>query len=121
MQAVLPRLAGGSIPAELVAAAADASIFALLRLLQMRRVHGRLEWRALCPPAAPCLGTWVVGHLKGLLRWSIHVFARVGLSLLWHLCDVACTMGCGWFAVVLSVGLPSGDPLRGSQGPSWPQ
>ena len=33
MQAVLPRLAGGSIPAELVAAAADASIFALLCLL----------------------------------------------------------------------------------------
>ena len=33
MQAVLPRLAGGSIPAELVAAAADASIFALVCLL----------------------------------------------------------------------------------------
>ena len=33
MQAVLPRLAGGSIPSELVAAAADASIFALLCLL----------------------------------------------------------------------------------------
>ena len=33
MQAVLPRLAGGFIPVELVAAADDASIFALLRLL----------------------------------------------------------------------------------------
>ena len=33
MQAVLPRLAGGSIPAELVAAAADASIFAVVCLL----------------------------------------------------------------------------------------
>ena len=33
MQAVLPRLAGGSIPVELVAAAADASIFALLCVL----------------------------------------------------------------------------------------
>ena len=33
MQAVLPRLAGGSIPAEMIAAAADASIFALLCVL----------------------------------------------------------------------------------------
>ena len=33
MQAVLPRLAGGFIPVELVAADDDASIFALLRLL----------------------------------------------------------------------------------------
>ena len=31
------------------------------------------------------------------------------------------TMGCGGFAVVFSVGLPSGDPLGVSQGPNWPQ
>ena len=33
LQVVLPRLAGGSIPVELVAAAADASIFVLLCVL----------------------------------------------------------------------------------------
>ena len=87
----------------------------------LRRVHGRLGWRAPRPPAVACFGIWVVGHLKRVLRLSLHVFARVCVSLSVIFCDVACTMGCGGFAVVLSVGLPSGDPLRVSEAPSWTQ
>ena len=120
MQAVLPRLAGGSIPAELVAAAADASIFALVCLL-CGGCMGGLGGEPPRSPAVACFGTWVVGHLKRVLRLSLHVFARVCVSLSVIFCDVACTMGCGGFAVVFSVGLPSGDPLGVSQGPNWPQ
>ena len=85
------------------------------------RVHRRLGWRAPRPPAVACFGIWVVGHLKRVLRLSLHVFARVCVSLSVIFCDVACTMGCGGFAVVFSVGLPSGDPFRVSEGPNWPQ
>jgi len=46
------------------------------------RVHGRLEWRAPRPPAASCVGTCLVGQLRGVLGWSMHIFARVCLPLL---------------------------------------
>ena len=80
MQVVLPRLAAGFIQVELPAAAAHASIFALVACFVAG--HGRLGWRAPRPPAAPCLGTWVVGHLKRVLRWSMHILAPVCVSLL---------------------------------------
>ena len=59
MQAVLPRLAGGSIPVELVAAAVDASIFALLCVL-CRGCMGGLsgEPPAHLPPPAWEPGWW---------------------------------------------------------------
>ena len=47
MQAVLPRLAGGSIPVELVAAAAAASIF----VLDCPRCTGRVPAWTDDPPA----------------------------------------------------------------------
>ena len=37
------------------------------------RVHGRLEWRAPRPPAASCVGTCLVGQLRGVLGWSMHI------------------------------------------------
>ena len=51
-------------------------------LRALPRVHGGLEWRAPRPPAAPCLGTWLVGYLKRVLRWSMHILAPVCVSLL---------------------------------------
>ena len=119
MQVVLPRLAGVSIPVELVAAAAHASIFALVACF----VAGAWEaWVASPPPTCRRL-LWNMGGRapqKGAPA-LVARFAEVCLPLLSHFCDVVCTMGCGWFLVVLSVGLPSGDPLGVSEGYRQPQ
>ena len=100
MQAVLPRLAGGSIPAELVAATAATSIFTLVCVLCGRLVYGRRNWQAPRPPAAACLGTWLVGHLKRVLRLSLHVLPKFG-CLSCHISVMLCVrwvvVGFWWF------------------------
>ena len=59
MQAVLPRLVGGFIPVELVAAAADASIFALLCVLCGAHMGGLSDE----PPAHLPPSAWEPGWL----------------------------------------------------------
>ena len=57
MQVVLPHLAAGFIPVELAAAAAHASIFALVACFVAG--HGRLGWRA--PPLTCRRLLWNMG------------------------------------------------------------